>query len=92
MIGYIDSVLNDFHEEDPDFLDYKRYSTTDSNVYNDEIQKMKDQEEEENKKRMRQFQELIDESKIDIQVDNMIDDEERVKIEKVKKLLEKKEN
>ena len=53
---------------------------------------MREKEDEENKRKLKEFQDLISESRIDIQPDQFIDEDERAKMEKVKKILEKKRN
>jgi hypothetical protein len=54
VIGYIDSVLNDFDNEDPSFLDYKKFATNDYQN-SDEIKMMQAREEEENRRKIKEF-------------------------------------
>jgi hypothetical protein len=57
-------VLNQFEEEDPSFMDMKRFGTNDFG-YAEEIQRMKEKEDEENRKRLKEFKDLLSESRID---------------------------
>lgn len=51
---------------------------------------MKEKEDLENRKKLKELQDLISESMIDIKHDNnFMDEDERKKIEKVKRILEK---
>lgn len=92
VIGYIDSVLHDFDDnEDPSFFDSKKFATNDYQN-SDEIKMIQAREEEENRRKIKEFQDLISESRIEMKGDNFMDDEDRIKIEKVQKIIGNKRN
>jgi len=76
-------------EEDPSFIDMRRFGTNDYQ-YSEEIQKMKEKEDEENRRKLKEFKDLLSESRIDdMKAENFMNDEEKKKIEKVKERLSK---
>ena len=57
-IDYIDSVLNQFNDDDPAMIEPRKFQTGDVE-YMEEIRRLKDYEEEEKQKRLNEFSRLV---------------------------------
>ena len=68
--------MGKFEDDEPSFLDMGRYATNDAQ-YNEEIKSLKEKEDEENRRRLKEFENLVSESRIDINVEQPMDDDER---------------